>query len=649
MGSKKKQTGAEALASQVREPKATQTTPSTGGEWPWLQMVLLVAVTFLVMSPSLRNGFVNWDDDRNVYENKTLDGPLNTKKISKIFQSTVIGNYNPLTIFSFAVEKHFFGKNTKDPLALPKAMHRTNLILHLACTLMVFFIFMRLGLNIWIAFLGALLFGIHPMRVESVAWITERKDVLFATFFFAGLILYLKNLEAHRFYRTLLIFLLFVAGLFAKIQMVSFPLTLLVIDYWKGRPLKLGLLLEKWYFFLAALAFGLLGIYFLRQEGSLEANEVYQGYHRIFIGTYSLITYLIKWLVPYMTLPLYPYPEKMSIWHFLSIIPFLGVFAGLYIAWKKNYSGLVFGFMFFFVNIAFLLQVLGAGQGYLADRFTYVAYTGLFFIACFYLQGFLAQNKSLSAPVWGGIGVYLGLMAYLSYRQCTYWKDSGVLWTRVIEFYDNTPLPFNNRANFYRDARMYDAAMSDYSRAIQLKADHPTYNSRAKMYFEKNENEKALADYNVAITKKPLAEYYVNRGAAYARLGRMTDAMNDFNKGLEIDPAWKVGYLNRSIMYQAMGDFQHSFNDIEAYIKLDPYDADLWYEGARCLRALNRTAEALPYYNEAIRLNPRHGLAYLERGRTHQTLGNASAAQADLEKARSLGQNIEPENPLQPR
>lgn len=170
------------MASQVREPKATQTTPSTGGEWPWLQMVLLVAVTFLVMSPSLRNGFVNWDDDRNVYENKTLDGPLNTKKISKIFQSTVIGNYNPLTIFSFAVEKHFFGKNTKDPLALPKAMHRTNLILHLACTLMVFFIFMRLGLNIWIAFLGALLFGIHPMRVESVAWITERKDVLFATF-----------------------------------------------------------------------------------------------------------------------------------------------------------------------------------------------------------------------------------------------------------------------------------------------------------------------------------------------------------------------------------------------------------------------------------------------------------------------------------
>ncbi|MEO6190566.1 MAG: tetratricopeptide repeat protein, partial [Saprospiraceae bacterium] len=277
----------------------------------------------------------------------------------------------------------------------------------------------------------------------------------------------------------------------------------------------------------------------------------------------------------------------------------------------------------------------------------YIAYIGLFFIFCYYVQEYLEKNPDNKTAVWGGLMVYMLFFAYLSFRQCTFWKDSGILWTRVIEYYDNTPLPFNNRANFYRDEKMYDRAMSDYNRAIQLKADHPTYNSRAKMFFEKNEDQKALADYNIAIQKKPMAEYYVNRGAAYAKLGRLDEAILDFNKGLEMDPNWKVAYLNRSIMYQQLNNFQGALNDIDSYNKLDPYNPELWYEGARCSRALNRNNEAIPYYNEAIRLNPKFGLAFLERGHTFQMLGNMNAANADYQMAQSLGIKVEPFNPLQ--
>ncbi|MEP7196414.1 MAG: tetratricopeptide repeat protein [Saprospiraceae bacterium] len=605
----------------------------------WMPILIVLALTFAVMSPVLKNGFVNWDDDRNVYENKTLEGPLSSKMVKTIFTTAIIGNYNPLPILSFAIEKHFFGMS-------PKAMHWTNLLLHLLCTFLIFRISMRLGLTTIFAALAALLFGIHPLRVESVAWITERKDVLFASFFLSALYLYIIDLEAPKISRKVIIFILFGVGLFAKIQMVSLPLSFLAIDYFKNRPLKFNLLLEKAHYFLAAFAFGLLGIYFLRQEGSFETNLVHQGISRLFIGTYSLITYLIKWLVPYMTLPLYPYPEKMSIWHYLSILPVLALAYGMYVAYKKNMRALVFGMMFFIFNIMFLLQILGAGQGYLADRFTYVAYFGLFFIFCYYIQEWLKEYNDSNSSVYAGLGVYLLFFAYLSFKQCYYWKDSGILWTRVLEYYDNTPLPFNNRANFYRDAKMYDRAMTDYDRAIQLKADHPTYNSRAKLYFERNLDDKALADYNIAIQKKPTAEYYVNRGAAYAKLGRLQEAINDFNKGLELDPTWKVGYMNRSIMYQSQGNYQAALNDLDAYLKFDPYNPDIWYEGARCSRAVSRPAEAIHYYDEAIRLNPKFGLAYLERGRTYQGLGNVAAANADFQKAQQLGEKLDSNNPL---
>ncbi|MCC6814973.1 MAG: tetratricopeptide repeat protein [Saprospiraceae bacterium] len=600
-----------------------------------ISIIIVIAITTFVFVPSLNNGFVNWDDDRNVYENKTLEGPLNTKQFTNIFTTPVIGNYNPLSIASFAVEKHFFGMN-------PKAMHTTNLLLHLFCVWMVYLIFLRLGLNSLYAALAALLFGIHPLRVESVAWITERKDVLFASFYLPALYLYIRNLETPSFKRSVFIYILFSIGLFAKIQMVALPLTFLMIDYWKGRNINYKLLLEKSHFWLTALAFGILGIYFLKKEGSLDANQVHDGINRIFIGTYSLITYIIKWIIPYRILPLYPYPEKMTIWHYLSFIPVVLLIAGLYYSYKNNLRAVLFGFGFFLVNIVFLLQILGAGQGYLADRFTYIAYIGLFFIFSYYIQEWIIKNPATKNSIHASIIIYLIYLSYLSYKQNFFWKDSGSMWSRVIEFYNNTPLPFNNRANFYRDAKLYDQAMKDYNRAIQLKADHPTYNSRAKLFFEKNEDEKAIADYNIAIQKKPTAEYFVNRGAAFAKLGRLNEAIQDFNKGLAMDPSWKVGYLNRSIMYQFQGNFQAALDDINSYVRLDPYNADIWYEGGRCSRAVQKIQEAIRYYDEAIKLNPKLGIAYLERGRTYQQLGNMNAANADLQKARSLGEKVEP-------
>ncbi len=591
---------------------------------------VLLVVSFAVFSPSLKSDFVNWDDDRNVYENpmvKNFD-------LKGIFTQNVIGNYNPLSILSFAVEHKLFGMD-------PMVMHLNNILLHLLCVLFCALIFERLGLTFPFAMLGVALFAWHPLRVESVSWITERKDVLYGVFFLSCTWLYLRNLEHPSQKRSIAIFILFLTGLFAKIQMVTLPLTMLAIDYWKGRPLNLGLLKEKLPHFAASLAFGLIGLLFLREQGSLEANDtVHTGLSRIFIGSYSLMVYLIKWLVPYEMSPLYPYPQQLSALHYLSLPAAIAVLVFVYVAFRRNWRTPVFGFVFFFFNIAFLLQILGAGQGYLADRFTYIAFTGLFFSSAFGLQQFLEKSPNFRLPSIAAAGMYVAILAVISYRQTKIWANSETLWTHVLKYYSNTALPYNNRANHYRDHKQFDLALQDYNEAVRHKAGHATYNSRAKLFFQRNEDAKAIQDYDKAISMMPKAEYYVNRGAAKAKLGRPQEALEDINKGLQIDPNWKTGYLNRSILHNQLGMYDKAIADIDRYLQFEPRNADLWYEGGRCRRALNQNDRALSYYSKAIEINPRVGLFYLERGKTHQLLGNAQAASSDFDRARQLGEPV---------
>ncbi|MBK8955348.1 MAG: tetratricopeptide repeat protein [Saprospiraceae bacterium] len=594
-------------------------------------LLALLAFSFIIFSPSLKCDFVNWDDDRNVYENpmvKNLD-------VKGIFTQNVIGNYNPLSILSFALEHHFFGMD-------PMVMHFTNLFLHLCCIFFAYLIFLKLGLQIRFALIATALFALHPLRVESVSWITERKDVLYGFFFCSALWLYLKNLEVYKTSRSIFIFILFILGLFSKIQMVSLPLTFLAIDYWKNKPLNFKRILEKWHYFLAAILFGILGILFLKEQGSLETNDaVHSGFARLFIGSYSLLVYLIKWLIPFRMSPLYPYPESLTIWHYISMPVALAILAYLFYAFKKEHKPLVFGMSFFLVNIVFLLQILGAGQGYLADRFTYIAYLGLFFISAYYLQQWSALKTNLSSILIAGTLIYLLTLSFLTYNQTKIWRDSGTLWTHVLQYYQNTPLPYNNRANFYRDQKKFDMALADYSNAIRYKAGHATYNSRAKLYFQKNEDEKALLDYDKAISLHPSAEYYVNRGAAKAKLGRTNEAFGDINKGIQLDPKWKTGYLNRSILFNQRGQYDKAAEDIDSYLKLDPSNADLWYEGGRCYRAIRQFDRAIEYYTKAIRLKPNMGLFYLERGRTYQIINKTALADQDLIKAQQLGEKLQ--------
>lgn len=605
-----------------------------------IAVLAVLIITFIVFLPSLQNDFVNWDDDKNFYENPLVVNSTDLGKLIKntpaIFSTPIIGNYNPLSNWTFALENAIFGLDN------PFNWHLDNLLIHLFCVFMIFRISMAMGLKLWASVICALLFGIHPMRVESVAWVTERKDVLFGAFYLTAIFYYLKGLKAGNASQHLIkILILFVLSGLSKIQAVTLPLSMLAIDYFMGRPIEWKRLTEKWIYFALSLGIGLLGVIILRQNGSLSDVATYAFYDRIFIGSYSYIVYFIKVLFPYQLLPLYPYPPSLGLIHYASMLPALGIIAFTYWAYLKEWKGIVFGILFFTFNIMFLLQIVGAGQGFLADRFTYIAYFGFFFSMAYYLQK-LYSNKKNGTIVNGIAAVFLVAMSYLTYNQTKIWKNSDTLWSHTLEYYENATLPWGNRANYYRDSGQRTKALHDYNKALELGSKNPNaLNSRGKLYFMSNSRDTiqlALQDYTAAINLSPdFAEYYMNRGATYARLQSFQLALQDLMKAAQLDPNNKTVYLNRSIVFHNMGQYQNEINDINTYLSMDENNPNMWANRANSKMMLGQWSTALPDINRAITINPNAGVYYFYRAQYYYNTGNSAAAQQDLNSARQLG------------
>lgn len=635
---------------------------------------IVVTITFVVFVPSLSLGFVNWDDPFNLLENETLKAfatHWDWASVKAIFTTDVIGNYNPLPIFTFAIEKYLFAPN---PLEHPFFFHVNNVWMHVVCTLFVFLIFTELGLGRIAAVIGALLFGIHPMRVESVAWITERKDVLYGMFFLASLYAYIRyarnDAAKTKWYAFAL--LLSVFSYFSKVQAVTLPLSMVAVDFYLNRNWKnpKTLIAEKMPWWLLSLAFGLINIYFLKRNNSLSSSSHVVDYSfidKLAVGAYSYAIYLLKWIYPYKMSPLYPYSPELPMMAYicLAIVP-IAVLAFLIWSFRQNKKQLLFGWAFFTFNVMFLLQIVGAGQGFLADRFTYIAYIGLFFIMASFYEWMVQQKPSSKLAIQIGFGLYLALFAFLTSRQQKIWENGGTLWEKVKLFYPNSPLAWKQAANYYRDEKKdLGKAIENYKSALALQPEDAfACNDLAKAYtdsafapgmLQQTRNEMlmlALQTYNDAVKydsivgqpdKKTSGEIFVNRGAAYAILGNLDKALPDLNKGLQINPNNLNGYANRAILYTQINRYDLSLKDRDAYIALNPDNPDIHYERGVCKINLGRTAEALPDFDKAIALNNTKPIYYIGRAQANKLLGNMNAVSADIGMAKQLGASIPPD------
>ena len=592
---------------------------------------LILVVTYTAFYPSLVNDFVNWDDYIMVKENAGIQS-LSLQNIKNIFGSFHITSlYHPLVDMSYAIEYHFFK-------ATPLAYHTTNLILHMSNCLLVFWIIFLLSNKISVSLITALLFGIHPLHVESVAWITERKDVLYGLFFLGGLISYIygTKIPGKKYYYISV--LLFILSLLSKSMAMTFPFVLLLCDYILNRKLDKERLKEKSLFFIISGLFAIFTFYGLTMTKSYIQAPQMPFYSYIFSAGYGLIFYLYKFIIPVGLSCFYPYPENIAAMPILRLlIPFLiiAVLTLLVIFSKKYTKKIIFGSLFFLVTILPVLQLLPSSKSIAADRYTYIPLIGLCYISAVWFSKIF--KKSLLVI----LAAIIVSLSYLTFQRCAVWKDSITLWNDTLKKYPDLSLAYSNRAYAYINMKDYDRALSDYDKAINLSPDAAiAYTNRAGAYTYKKDYDRAISDYNKALAINPdFALAYNRRGRAYADKGDYDRAISDYNEALMINPDYVEAYVQRGNVYVIKKEYDCAVSDYNKAISLSPDAAAAYTNRASAYIHKKDYDRAISDYNKAISLDPDYVLAYNWRGAAYADKGDYDRAISDYNKAISLDSN----------
>jgi len=599
---------------------------------------LLAIITAICYLPSLQNGFVNWDDPDYVTENVVVHN-INAENLRTVFTEPMAENYHPLTFLTLMVD---YAVGNGDPLPF----HLTNLLLHLLATIAVFvFILTIFKQNLVVAFTTALIFGIHPMHVESVAWVTERKDVLYGLFFVLGLITYARYAKTGQKKLLVITFLWYLLSMLSKPAAVTFFLVQLLIDYWYNRGWKPKVLLEKVPFLALALFFSWLTIA-IQSDTSVKGLDEISFINRICAAGYGFNVYVLKFLVPFDLINLYPYPPLANPPGYFYAMPFiaLAIFAaGAWYARKRK--NVQFGFLFFFLTISITLQLFSFGSAILSERYTYIPYIGLAFCMGLLLDYLLKQRANRRQLIYGITGAYMLFLGISTFQQTKVWENGETLWTNTIEkmAYPSS-VPNSNRGFYYKKQGKTDLALKDFERALQLYSEaHEALLGKANIQFEQGQYQQALQGYNQLISKNPNnAAALSSRSACLTQLGHYEEALQDANSALELDPYNINTMKNRALLYSAINQHELAAQDFMSYLKYEPQNAPIINSLAVEYQHLGQHDEAIKHINRAIQLEPNNGMWYNNRGISYRVLGQQPQAQQDFQKAQQLGFAVNP-------
>jgi protein O-mannosyl-transferase len=566
-------------------------------------LAVIVLITIISYLPVFHNGLLAWDDEGYI-KNNPLVYSFNLKDI---FSKNTMGNWHPLTILALAAEYHLFGLN-------PAGYHAVNLLLHILNVLLVFYVVYLISDKAPVAMVASLLFGIHPLHVESVAWAAELKDLLYTFFFLASYIYYLKYLNDRQRKHYILALLMFIVSLLSKAMAASLPLVLILTDYFKGRKIDKKTLIEKAPFFPLAIVFGVVAVIAQKSLGATELTTNFTFLHRIVFASYGFITYLFKLLLPLNLSAFYPYPfGGIPAWFYAYLLLFLVLAA--YVIYSHRFSRkIIFGMGFFTITIMLVLQLLPVGKAIMADRYSYIPSIGIFYLAgegLMYLWG--TKLKWTGVVLLSAASVFFSLKTY---ARCGVWKDDMTLWNDVISRDQTAAEAFYNRGILFMKEKKNDEAIKDLDRVIELEPGFAnSYNGRGVIFTGERRINEAIGEFNRAIELNPgYAEAYNNRGFILMNAGRIDEAVRDLNKAIELKEGYAEAYFNRGSAFVNLRRIDEAIKDLTRAVDLNPHYAEAYNNRGSVFVNTKRTNEALKDLNRAIELNSSYAEAYYNRG-----------------------------------
>jgi tetratricopeptide (TPR) repeat protein len=589
--------------------------------------IVIAAATAVAFLPALDNDFTNWDDNVYVTNNPSIQG-FSIPHIARQFSSS-IGYYHPLTMLTFMTDYRFFGLN-------PRGYHLTGVLFHGINALLVFALIFGLSGNDLVAFIAALFFAVHPLRVESVAWIAERKDVVSSFFYLASLLSYLgfrRRRERKYFFACMLLFL---CSLLSKPMAVTLPVVLLLIDYLVNGTITVRLIVEKGVFFAIAVSFSILTYFTQMHYGAVTENiPILQ---RLFIPAFGILFYLCKTIAPlhlsaYYTSGCIYFPRIAAV-----IYPVLAIGLAAAAFRIARYSRTaIFCLLFFIVTLLPVLQIIQIGGFIVADRYTYIPTIGLCYFAAWAIVRFI-ENPRAGRPgkyamvTMVGFGVIV--FTVLTRERCTVWKNSETLWNDVIGKYPSS-MAYDNRGHVYYLRQDYAGALADYNRGLLYDStDAFLYYNRGLLFDDKGDHERAIGDYGRAIAHKPgFAEAYNNRGYDYYVQGNDERAIADFERTISLNPEAAKAYNNLGNVLARKGEYRDAIADYDRAVALNPDFADAWYDRGRCHQAVNELDQAVACFTRTLEIDTAYAQASNDRGVTWGMRGDLDRAMADFNRA----------------
>lgn len=596
-----------------------------------LGIFVIVALTYLVFAGVVNNDFINYQDNSYILENDLVQDIS-----SNVFAEPVENKYQPISILSLAF-------NYQSAKLDAETYHWTNLILHLVNIVLVFyFLYLLSQRKLLVGFIGALIFAVHPMNSEAVAWLSARSVLVYGLFILLSLICYLKQEESKKPWWQVAAILTYLLALLSNPAAIAFPFVLLAIHYWKGGKIDKAFGLKWVQFWAISLGFLAMAFYF-QQVGNMEAGLV----NTLMNSTYAFGLYLLKFFVPFQLSIIHPSPLIGATPTLYSVSPVIFLaFIGLTFWAMRTARVWAFALFFFAANIFWFMPFLQNSESIISESNAYIAYLGFAFAVAHTIHHFLQSKEDkqkLIGKSLAGIGILAILgFAYLSHERVTVWKDNFNVWEDAIQKYPNAAyVAYAYKGDYYRYQKNYSEALNQYNQSVAINPNYgAVYHRRALVHHELEDLKAAESDYLRAV------EFGEGRYMSYANLcklhrmeGDYEQAMKECNAAIQGDDFEQKHnvYLQRGTMLALAKNYKGALADYNEYIKHDTEEVKAYRWRAIAHFELEDYKAAMKDIEFALNLNGSDAISYMYRYKIHKLRGNKKEANLDSIRAKTLG------------
>ncbi|HTZ20665.1 MAG TPA: tetratricopeptide repeat protein [Opitutaceae bacterium] len=587
--------------------------------------LFLAAITLIVFGQTVHHDFVNYDDNAYVYDNPHVTPGLTLSGVLWAFTHVHSSNWHPLTWISHMIDCQLYGLN-------PGGHHLTNVLLHTATAMLLFLVLRRMTGFLWRSAFVAAVFAIHPLRVESVAWVAERKDVLSGLCFMLTLGAYVRYVQGRpggnnrapgapaipatedrrsiRDYGLVLLF--FALGLMCKPMLVTLPFVLLLLDYWPlqrfpqpgGRLIPWRLIVEK--IPLLALSGAASATTLFAQSGARSPLEQISLPLRVGNAVISYVTYLGQMFWPSGLMVLYRFsPRDVGVVKvMLSLVVLAGISTGALVLRRRPY--LLTGWLWYLLMLGPVIGIVWVGTQSRADRYTYLPQIGLYWMLTWTVAELSAGWRHRRLALGGGATIILAALIFCAHAQAAYWHNSETLWTHTLAHAPDNIIAHNNLGNEFTRRGQLDEAIAHYQTALRIKPDYAeaSYNL-AEALLRKGELDEAIVHYQAALQVDPnYFDAHNNLGNAFIRKGRVDDAFAQYQRALEINPASPGTQVNLGNVLVQKGRIDEAIAHYRKALLINPDFAQAHYNLSKILAQKGEEEEAISHYLKAVRINP---------------------------------------------